>query len=198
MNRTLEYYNKHANTFFDGTVSADFKDTQDKFLSLLPPKGLILDFGCGSGRDTLYFLQKGFRVNAIDGSKELCILASKLTGLPVQQMLFQELEEFEHYDGVWACSSILHLSKAELKDVFSRMIRATKKGGYIYMSFKYGDFEGYRNERYFTDFTENGFREYARIFPEITILETWISEDVRPGRSEEKWMNIILRRLGTT
>lgn len=197
MNRTLEYYNKHAVEFVEGTVSADFKDTQDKFLSLLPPKGLILDFGCGSGRDALYFLQKGFRVDAIDGSKELCGLASKLTGLPVQQMLFQELEEFEHYDGVWACSSILHLSKAELKDVFSRMIRATKKGGYIYMSFKYGDFEGYRNERYFTDFTEDGFREYAWNFPEITIIETWISEDVRSGRSEEKWMNIILRRLGT-
>ena len=198
MNRTLEYYNKHANTFFDGTISADLKNTQDKFLSLLPSKGLILDFGCGSGRDTLYFLQKGFQVDAIDGSKELCILASKLTGLPVQQMLFQELEESDRYDGVWACSSILHISKDNLQDVFSRMIRATKKGGYIYMSFKYGDFEGYRNERFFTDFTENGFREYARIFPEITILETWISEDVRPGRSDEKWLNIILRKSGTT
>nr|MCR5007913.1 class I SAM-dependent methyltransferase [Oribacterium sp.] len=68
---TLNYYNNNAEAFIKGTVSVDFSDTQDKFLSLLSGKK-ILDFGCGSGRDTKYFLKKGFQVDAIDGSAELC------------------------------------------------------------------------------------------------------------------------------
>lgn len=54
---TLNYYNNNAETFIKGTVAVDFSDTQDKFLSLLSGKK-ILDFGCGSGRDTKYFLEK--------------------------------------------------------------------------------------------------------------------------------------------
>ena len=67
---TLNYYNNNAETFIKGTVSVDFSDTQDKFLSLLSGK-MILDFGCGSGRDTKYFLEKYYEVTAIDGSVEL-------------------------------------------------------------------------------------------------------------------------------
>ena len=91
-NKTLDFYNKNAETFVSGTVSVDFKETQDKFLNRLKPNGYILDFGCGSGRDTKYFLKSGFQVDAIDGSSELCKIASEYTGLEVKQMLFQELD----------------------------------------------------------------------------------------------------------
>ena len=60
----------------------------------------MLDFGCGSGRDTKYFLEYGYRVDAIDGSAELCKAASKFTGIEVRQILFQELQEKEKYDGI--------------------------------------------------------------------------------------------------
>ena len=70
-NKTIDYYNQNADSFVQGTVSVDFKKTQDKFLRLLTGK-TILDFGCGSGRDTKYFLESGFDVTATDGSEELC------------------------------------------------------------------------------------------------------------------------------
>ena len=53
-NKTIDYYNQNADSFVQGTVSVDFKETQDKFLQLLTGK-TILDFGCGSGRDTSIF-----------------------------------------------------------------------------------------------------------------------------------------------
>ncbi|OUQ18285.1 hypothetical protein B5E82_08840 [Lachnoclostridium sp. An138] len=106
MQKTLEYYNRNAREFAEGTSGVDFSGIQNRFLSHLPEGALILDFGCGSGRDTRYFLGKGFRVEAADGSEELCRLASVYTGIPVKQMLFQELEETEKYDGIWACASI--------------------------------------------------------------------------------------------
>ena len=194
MGNTINYYNENAKKFIDGTVSVDFRSIQDTFLELLPENAKILDFGCGSGRDTKYFLEQGFQVTAIDGSAELCKFASALTGIEVKQMFFQELSEIESYDGIWACSSILHLPYGELKDVFLKMVKAVKNGGVIYTSFKYGSFDGYRNERYFTDMDEARFAEFIKGFPEIDTEEFWVTGDVRPGRSAEKWLNLILRK----
>lgn len=197
MQKTLEYYNRNAWEFAEGTSGVDFSGIQNRFLSHLPEGALILDFGCGSGRDTRYFLGKGFRVEAADGSDELCRLASVYTGIPVKQMLFQELEETEKYDGIWACASILHLRREELPEVFRKMYRALKPGGILYVSFKYGDFEGERNGRYFTDMTEETAEELLESVPELKIKERWVTGDVRAGRGAEKWLNMILRRSDT-
>ena len=191
---TLDYYNQNAQSFATGTVSVDFHETQDRFLKLLDKGSLVLDFGCGSGRDTKYFLEHGMYVEATDGSEELCRIASDYAGIPVKQMLFQELKETEKYDGIWACSSILHLPKQELKAVMMKMADALKEQGIIYTSFKYGDFEGERNGRYFTDFTEDTFRDFVADITEIQIEEVWITGDVRQGRNEEKWLNLIMRK----
>ena len=109
-------------------------------------------------------------------------------------MLFQELDDFEKYDGIWACASILHVSKDALPDVLMRMYRAVKPGGIMYISFKYGTFSGMRNGRYFTDFTEETFRAFLDECPGFTELEHWVTADVRPGRGEEKWFNVLLEK----
>ena len=195
-NKTLDYYNQNAESFIQGTVSVDFKQTQDKFLQSLTGK-TILDFGCGSGRDTKYFIESGYAVTAIDGSEELCKSASAYTGIQVKHMLFQDLDEVDCYDGIWACSSILHLPKEELKIVTQKMSRALKPNGIIYTSFKYGNFEGERNGRYFTDFTLDEFKDFISDVKDIAIEEYWITGDVRPGREEEKWLNLILRKIAS-
>lgn len=192
---TLDYYNINAQFFVSSTLSVDFSQTQDNFLNLLPPTASILDFGCGSGRDTKCFLDAGMQVDATDGSEELCRLASEYTGIPVRQMLFEDLDAKAQYDGIWACSSILHLPKDALKDVLKKMIAALKEHGIIYTSFKYGTFEGERNGRFFTDFTEETFREFVSDVDEIKIEESWITGDVRPGRGDERWLNLILRKI---
>lgn len=102
-------------------------------------KSKILDFGCGSGRDTKYFIDNGYEVDAMDGSKELCKVATKYTGIKVQHMFFEDFNECNAYDGIWACASILHLKKCELPDMIKRLYKALKRNGVIYMSFKYGD-----------------------------------------------------------
>lgn len=121
MDNTLDYYNKNADEFVQGTLSVDFKQTQDRFLDKLPDGAYVLDFGCGSGRDTKYFIDKGYNVEATDGSEELCKMASDYTGVYVRQMLFEELDAVEKYDGIWACSSILHLPRLTLAEVIMKM-----------------------------------------------------------------------------
>ena len=98
---TLDYYNANAQAFAASTVSVDFSATQRRFAQLLPPGVCILDFGCGSGRDSKFFLQQGFDVTATDGSAELCEIARKLTGLPVRHELFQDLTECPSCSAFW-------------------------------------------------------------------------------------------------
>ena len=193
--KTIEYYNENAKQFVDTTVNVEFHHMQNRFLEKLQDGAYILDFGCGSGRDTKYFLEQDYRVDAIDGSAELCKLASELTGIEVKHMYFQELSEVEKYDGIWACSSILHLPLGELADVMKKMAIALKEDGIIYTSFKYGNFEGERNGRYFTDMTEEKFAKFLSEIDSLEIEEQWITLDVRPGRGEERWLNLILRKI---
>lgn len=194
LNKTINYYDINAKKFVEGTLNVDFKATQDKFINKLPAKGYILDFGCGSGRDTKYFLAKDFNVDAIDGSIELCKIASEYTNIKVRHMYFNELSIVNKYDGIWACSSILHLSLDDLVDVFKRMSQALKDEGIIYTSFKYGDFSGERNGRYFTDMTEDNFDKLIANVDNLKVEEQWITADVRPQRGNEKWLNLILRK----
>lgn len=191
---TLAYYNANAQIFLETTVNVDFSATQSKFLDKLHKGAFILDFGCGSGRDTKYFLDRGYMVEAIDGSEELCKFASKHTGIEVKHMLFQDLQEVEKYDAIWACSSILHLPYTELVDVMKKMIIALKDNGLLYTSFKYGTFEGVRNGRYFIDMTEDNLEKLLQDVGDLEIEETWVTSDVRPGRGEEKWLNLFLRK----
>lgn len=192
--KTIDYYNKNADEFIENTLHADMHDAQDKFLAFMNKGSLILDFGCGSGRDTEYFMKKGFRVEATDGSARLCKMTSARLGITVKQMLFQELSTLDYYDGIWACSSILHLAKTELDDVLRKMAAALHSDGVIYTSFKYGLFEGERNGRLFTDFTEASFEEFICRIPELGIIEQWITEDVRPEKHDEKWLNLLLKK----
>lgn len=194
LNKTINYYDTNAKEFVEGTLNVDFKTTQDKFINKLPAKGYILDFGCGSGRDTKYFLAKDFNVDAIDGSIELCKIASEYTNIKVNHMYFNELSIVNKYDGIWACSSILHLSLDDLVDVFKRMSKALKDEGIIYTSFKYGDFSGERNGRFFTDMTEDSFAKLIANVDNLKVEEQWITADVRPQRGNEKWLNLILRK----
>ena len=112
----------------------------------------------------------------------------------MKQCMFEDFSDFDKYDGIWACSSILHLSKEKLLHVIPEMLRSLKDGGYIYTSFKYGKFEGERHGRYFTNFTEEAFREFIKAIDGVEIVDAWVAADVRPGREDEKWLNIILKK----
>ncbi|WP_197061746.1 class I SAM-dependent methyltransferase [Ureibacillus manganicus] len=193
-NKTINYYNQNASAFTSDTVAVDFDEKQNVLLKYLAPGAHILDFGCGSGRDSKAFLEKGYKVTAMDGSSELCKIASEYIGQDVQCKKFHELDEVEAFDAVWACASILHVPSVELPQVIENIERALKSGGYFYVSFKYGDFEGERNGRYFTNQNEKSLRELLEPFTQLELLETSVTPDVRAGRGDEMWLNAIVRK----
>ena len=154
MNNTLKKYNENAKEYFEQTKAADMREIYNHFLLMLPKSACILDFSCGSGRDSKYFLEKGYTVRAIDGSEKLCELASEYIGQKVDCMKFDELSDESKYDGIWACSSILHVERENLPDILRKMIKALKEDGVIFTSFIVGDQEIVRNGKYYNFITK--------------------------------------------
>ncbi|WP_374257146.1 class I SAM-dependent methyltransferase [Yokenella regensburgei] len=188
---TMNFYQRHAAQFFADTVSVDMASLYAPFIAMLAPGAVVLDAGCGSGRDTKAFKEMGFNVEAFDASAEMVALAAEHAGVPVQQMSFSELNATRRYDGIWCCASLLHVPAEELPGVMQRLAAALKVGGVWYVSFKYGDGERVKEGRHFTDLNELALGELVKMLPGIRLHSTWQTEDRRPGR-DDSWLNALL------
>ncbi len=199
-----DFYNENGIHFFNDTVNADLTSVYQQFMPLLTSHAHILDAGCGSGRDSDFFLKQGFQVTAFDASEVLVVKASEYTGLNVTLDTF---ENFQHkhqsqpksqsqtpqlpFDAIWACASLLHVPSSKISHSFTNLAAQLKTGGVFYCSFKYGNNDITRNGRYFTNADEKRLLEFIKNTG-LVIDKTWITADVRPERQDEKWLNAIL------
>jgi len=190
---SIEFYNKNAADYFDQTVILDMQESLDRFTELLPEGGSILDLGCGSGRDSAYFMSCGFDVTAMDASEEMCSLASIHIGQDVLQMTFAEMDFDKVFDGIWACASLLHVPSNEIEEILSKVIKSMKRNGILFMSFRYGEFEGERDGRYYTDYQTRTLKELIAKYEELDLIEIKKSEDVRPNKVN-LWINALIRK----
>lgn len=193
MNKTLDYYNENADKFILGTLNVDMMTIQKRFIGYIPKGGKILDLGCGSGRDSLFFKELGYNVTAVDGSSEMCIQAEKNIGQAVINMTFDKLSFESEFDGIWACASLLHVPSKDIRDVLVKIEKALKSGGYFYFSVKYGNYEGEREGRYYTDYTEQSVETLFAAVPSLHKVDMWLTDDACPGRND-RWINCICQK----
>jgi len=169
----------------------------EHFLNHVPAGGCILDAGSGSGRDTREFVARGYLVEAFDASPRLAALSTRLTGVPTKILRFQDFNTKCHYDGIWACASLLHLKRNQLYDALSRLQQALRPHGVIYVSFKAGTAERIAPDgRRFTDLDEESFRQIVQDVPKLSIIETWVISGEGAFRGQGEWLNALLRNLG--
>lgn len=194
---TLEYYNKNAKIYCEQTIFGNLQENYDKFLKYLSQGAYILDFGCGSGRDSKYFIENGYKVKAIDGSKEMCKLASKYINQEVSCMKFEELDDINTYDGIWACSSILHVEKENLPNILIKMINALKVNGIIYASFKIGTGYEIKEGKYYNYLTKEEMvqtlNELSKNIKLIDYFETLPS--TKRNAKNTIWGNFIIEKF---
>jgi len=193
-NSTIDFYNKNAQAYFESTVELDMSRLYAPFLERLRPGAKVLDAGCGSGRDSLFFKSQGFKVTAFDASEEMVRLASQLLGQPVLHMTFEDLNLPDEYDGIWACASLLHVERTQLPAVIAELAKYLKPGGVFYMSFKYGNEEYWKDGRYFNCLDEDHLLTILQNLPELTVEGMFITTDVRPDRKVERWLNAYVTK----
>ena len=188
---TLSWYRDNAIQYAEETRNSLVLDALWEFLSRIKEGGTILDYGSGSGRDSAYFINKGFSVDSLDGSAEMKAQAERLFGIKVKLASFLSLEEKDKYDGIWAQASILHLEEHDLKTALTLIERALKRDGVFYSSFRKGEEDGYENGRWYTNMTERRFLSFLPA--SLYVEKIWESQDVRPGVSRT-WLSIICRK----
>lgn len=190
MAKMKDYYQTNAKEYIGNTMNADMSSLYSKFEEYLHPGSKILDLGFGSGRDSLYFLSKGYEVYSLDPCLAF-IEHGKEIGLPhLIQSSAEDLDLNDAFDAIWANASLLHVASSKLKGVFLRCAKAIKEGGIMYCSFKYGGFEGERDGRYYIDLTEETIAKY--IGGAFKIEEVFKSSDSL-GRGD-KWLNVLLKK----
>lgn len=191
---SIEYYNKYASKVYEDTIDIDMSELLQEFLDELEEGDTILDMGCGSGRDSLTMYEMGYDVTPLDASEEMCKLAEIHTGLDVLQMTYDEMEFEDVFDGIWACGSLLHVPKNEMPEILGRVHDALCSNGVFYMSVKKGDFEGFRGERYFCDYTMESLKNMVDKTGLFDILKVWENDDVRSSHPDTVWVNLLARK----
>lgn len=198
--QTHIYYRDKAKEYCERTRSIDMTSSYDKFLKYVPQSEqmVILDLGCGSGRDVSVFKTHGYIVDAIDASIEMAKQTTHSTHIPALCEKIQELDKINRYAGIWASASLLHLPSKDLLSTFEKINNALISGGILYASFKYGHGEHIRGGRFFHDENEDSLRSLISLVPGLEILEMWDNRDVGIGKSsDERWLNSIIKKQET-
>ena len=190
---SIKYYNENAHYYFDITKDVPMNDNMNQFLSYLPEHSSILDFGCGSGRDIYEFKKRRYEVDGIDGSIELCKLASEYTGVEIKCVNFLDFEPSKKYDGIWACASLLHLKRDDIPIIIKKLYDSLNEKGILYLSMKKGEKESFIYKRFFTFVKEEELKQWTNnLFIPLDIHE---SKDNLSDRQDVIWINAFFKKI---
>lgn len=179
--KTLGSYERYAPLYderFGEHFSRAVIGDADRFVRLL--RGIrVLDLGCGSGHHAEYFRKQGCDVLCADISPAMLDICRdkglRTRHLDMETMVFMDTT----FDGVWAYSSLLHLPKARIPKVISKIHAILKPNGILAMAFKLGETEGLEEHE--------DFPGEPRWFTRVTLEEImeWCEDGFEPLYSSE-------------
>jgi SAM-dependent methyltransferase len=199
-----ETYNRIAEEWHRDHQADDWWiEGTNRFISLLPKGGLVLDAGCGGGTKSAYLIDRGMRVIGIDFSEKLIEIARR----EVPQAEFRALDMKEAgalpevFDGIFAQASFLHIPKKELQTVIDGLVTRLTEGGILYAAVKgmredgpeeeikeENDY-GYSYQRFFSYYTMDELKQYFK----NAGLEIMYEDVQKTGKSD--WLQLIGKKL---
>ena len=196
--RTLEHYNGSAQDFREGTATHDVSQNVAALLRHIEGVApfVILDFGCGPGRDLKTFAELGHVAIGIEGAEQFVAMARAQSGCEVWHQDFLKLGlPGERFDGVFANAALFHVPKQELARVLGELRATLKPRGVLFSSNPRGaNQEGWNGERYgaYHDLdawraivTRAGFEELEHYYRPANL-----------PREQQPWLASVWRRLG--
>ena len=172
--RTLDHYNRHADSFWDGTRGHDVSQNIDALLQHIEgkPPFTLLDFGCGPGRDLKTLLERGHVAIGLEGSERFADMARAYSGCEVWRQDFLKLDlPAGRFDGVFANAALFHLPGQELPRALRSLHATLKPRGVLFSSNPRGsNEEGWNQGRYGAYWDLETWRRYLTdaAFVELT------------------------------
>lgn len=196
--RTLGHYERSAESFKAGTWDHDVTQNYDALLRAIDEparaSAKILDFGCGPGRDLLWFKAHGHEPVGLDGSARFVEMAREASGCEVWHQSFLDLSlPPSRFDGVFANASLFHVPTQELPRVLVALHDTLAPRGVLFCSNpRGGDAEGWNGERYGAYHTYESWKALVEAagFDEV---EHYYRPKDKP-REEQPWLATVWRR----
>lgn len=193
---TLAHYERNADAFWTGTREHDVSQNIDALLSHIaaPAPYVILDFGCGPGRDLKSFAELGHRAIGLDGSARFVEMARAYSGCEVWHQDFIELDlPVEHFDGIFANASLFHVPTQELPRVLRTLHQTLKPGGVLFSSNPRGRNEEIWNGQRFGAYHDlEGWRSVVTAAGFVEVTHYYRPEGL--PREEQPWLATVYRR----
>ncbi len=196
---TIAEYQATADSFRQGTWDHDVTQNRQALTQAMPRNpGRILDFGCGPGRDLVAFQAEGHEAIGLDATPAFVTMARDTTGCEVWQQNFLDLDlPDQHFDGIFANASLIHVPQAEMLRVLQELGRSLVENGAIVMSLARGEGEGFANRPTGQRYTS--FWEYETMTPILEQAGFQICDHYYrpPGlpQAMQSWVVIVARRV---
>jgi SAM-dependent methyltransferase len=149
---TLAHYEQRAEEFRAATRDHDVSQNIAALLRHIEGEApfVILDFGCGPGRDLRAFVALGHSAIGLEGAAGFAAMARAESGCEVWQQDFLKLDlPTRYFDGIFANASLFHVPSQELPRVLRQLRDALKPGGVLFSSNPRGENEeGWNRGRY--------------------------------------------------
>tara|TARA_Y100000034_G_scaffold121692_1_gene166255 strand:+ start:175 stop:777 length:603 start_codon:yes stop_codon:yes gene_type:complete len=194
--KVVETFNKFAEQYTDFTFTNLLQYELNKFISLIPKQGKILDVGCGAGRDVQYFMDESLDVLGIDAADKLIGKAKELVPNGKFEVMNMENINFQwEFDGIWALDAISYLPKDNILDVLTKFNKSLKDQGVLFISVREGEGEDVLKHE------KLGKEEIPIAFFKKEELEEMLKEtgfDVSDSYTEEgehfTWINVFAKK----
>jgi SAM-dependent methyltransferase len=193
---TIETYDIIASEYADRFSRVDLAGHRKVFTELIPPGNrLVLDAGCGPGRDCELLSQDGLLAIGIDKSSGLLREAKKNTSAP---LIFGDIRRLPFGDrtfsGVWSCASLVHLSAEQASKAIAEFHRVLRPGGTMFLSVREGHGVEPRPEA-------SGRFRWFHLYSSSTVARLLshagfdiVSIETAAGLVGGKWVNVYARR----
>ncbi|PKM58211.1 MAG: SAM-dependent methyltransferase [Firmicutes bacterium HGW-Firmicutes-3] len=190
---SINYYNNNAENFINDTFYLSMSELMNEFLTYVGNTGTILDLGCGSGRDALEFQKRGYKVFAVDGSKEMIAHTSKFLSDKAICSTFSDYETNIKFHGIWALASLLHVPEADMITILRKYRDLLAEDGVFFMSFKNRKNNYEKDGRCFTCYTKEKLLSVLSEVGSLDVIKFIDTVDIREGREDEKWISAIVK-----
>jgi SAM-dependent methyltransferase len=193
--QTIDTYNATAERMSEKFKSqgARVSDINETFALCGKENPIVLEIGCGSGRDAAEICKRTNSYLGVDISEEFIKIAQR--DVPNGKFIVADIENFEFptkLDIVFAFASLLHVPKESLRAILKKTFDALNTGGVIRISLKYADFYQESTKR-----DEFGIRTYY-LYSQEDLREllagfSIIKEDVSEIR-DQMWLEILAQK----
>lgn len=186
------FYEDNHQHYFASTVGIDPSVFLEPLARQLKPQATILDIGCGSGRDLLWFVRRGFRPTGFEQSPSLAALARKHAGCPV---IVGDFTDYDfsglQFSALVFVGSLVHLSHQALPAILMSTCRAIVPGGKLLITLKEGNGSSLAADgRVFTLWSRE---DIEKVFTANHLHTLDFSRQVSSLRPDDIWLGYVLR-----